>query len=194
MKQGCKLAPTLYGIYAAILLQLSFNNISSSHSVKVRFRYDRNLFDLRRLKEKSKVKYMYMQEAQYADDIALFSNSAEGLQDLHSAYNHVSKKMGLQIHTSKTETMSIGTQVVFHVNNVKLPRVDRFKYLGSYVSRDCMMNEEIHVRIQSASCVLCCRNKKEYTRLKLTQSLLLSNSRHGYIVILRYITSPLSSH
>ena len=119
MKQGCKLAPTLYGIYAAILLQLSFiNNINSSHSVKVRFRYDGNLFDLRRLKARSKVKYTYIQEAQYADDIALFSNSAEDLLDLLSAYNHVSKEMGLQINTSKTETMSIGTQVVFQVNNV----------------------------------------------------------------------------
>ena len=51
--------------------------------------------------------------------------------------------MGLQINTSKTETMSICTQVVFQVNNVKLPRVDRLKYLGSYVSRDA--------KIQSAS-------------------------------------------
>ena len=59
---------------------------------------------------------MYIQEAQYADDKALFSNSAEDLQDLLSAYNHVSKEMGLQINTSKTETMSIGTQVVFEVN------------------------------------------------------------------------------
>ena len=121
MKQGCKLAPTLYGIYAAIVLQLSFNNKNSRHSVKVRFRYDGNLFDLRRLKAKSKVKYMYIQEAQYADDIALFSNSAAGLQDLLSAYNHVSREMGLQINTPKTETISIGTQVVFQVNNVKLP-------------------------------------------------------------------------
>ena len=79
VKQGWKLAPTLYGIYAAILPQLSFNNINSSHSVKVRFCYDGNLFDLRRLKAKSKVKYIYIQEAQYAEEIALFSNSAEGL-------------------------------------------------------------------------------------------------------------------
>ena len=87
-----------------------------------------------------------------ADEIALFSNSAEGLQNLLSAYNHVSKEMGLQINTSKTETMSIGTQVDFQVDNVKLPRLDCFKYLGSYVSKDCMMmNEEVHVRIQSAS-------------------------------------------
>jgi len=38
---------------------------------------------------------------------ALFSNSAEGLQDLLSAYNHVSKEIGLQINTSKTEAMRI---------------------------------------------------------------------------------------
>ena len=56
VKQGCKLAPTLYGIYTAILLQLSFNNINSNHSVKVRFRYDGNLFDLWRLKARSKDK------------------------------------------------------------------------------------------------------------------------------------------
>ena len=93
-----------------------------------------------------------MQEAQYADDIVLSSNSAKDLQDLLSAYNHVSKEMGLQINTFKTETLSIGTQVVFQINNVKPPRVDHFKYLGSYVSRDCMMNEGIHASIQSASC------------------------------------------
>ena len=168
VKQGCKLAPTLYGIYAAILLHLSFNNINSNHSVKVRFRYDGNLFDLRRLKARSKVKYMYIQEAQYADDIALFSNRAEDLQDLLSAYNHVSKEMGLQINTSKTETMSIGTQAVFQVNNVKLPRVDRFKYLGSYVSRDCMMNEEIHARIQSASCAFGRLRKRVFDSRELT--------------------------
>ena len=158
----------MYGIYAAILLQLSFNNINSNNSVKVRFRYDGNLFDLRRLKARSKVKYMYIQEAQYADDIALFSNRAEDLQDLFSAYNHVSKEMGLRINTSKTETMSIGTQVVFQVNNVKLPRVDRFKYLGSYVSRDCMMNEEIHARIQSASCAFGLLRKRVFDCRELT--------------------------
>ena len=117
---------------------------------------------------KSKVKYMYIQEAQYADDIALFSNSAEGLQNLLSAYYYVSKEMGLQINTSKTETMSIGTQVDFQVDNVRLPRGDRFKYLGSYVSKDCMMNEEVHVRIQSASCAFGRLRKRVFHCRELT--------------------------
>ena len=79
--------------------------------------------------------------------------------------------MGLQINTSKTETMSIGTQVVFQVNNVKLPRVDRFKYLGTVimiVSRDCMMNEDIHARIQSASCAFGHLRKRVFDCRELT--------------------------
>jgi len=96
--------------------------------------------------------------------IALFSNSAEGLQDLLSAYNHVSKEMGLQINTSKTEAMIISTQV----NNLKLPRVDRFKNLGSYVSRDCTMNEEIHARIQSACCAFGRLRKRVFDCRELT--------------------------
>ena len=111
---------------------------------------------------------MYIQEAQYADDIALFSNSAEGLQNLLSAYNHVLKEMGLHINTSKTETMSIGTQVDCQVDNVKLPRVDCFKYLGSYVSKDCMMNEEVHIRIQSASCAFGRLRKRVFDCRELT--------------------------
>ena len=46
VKQGCKLA--LYGIYAAVLLILAYKNIGSLFSIKIRFRYDGDIFDLRR--------------------------------------------------------------------------------------------------------------------------------------------------
>ena len=72
VKQGCKLAPTLFGIYAAVLIFLAFKNISPTYSINIRFRYDGDIFDLRRLKAKTKVATSYIGEAQYADDIALF--------------------------------------------------------------------------------------------------------------------------
>ena len=43
VKQGCKLAPTLYGIYAAVLLWLAYKDIKHTHSIKVRFQYDGDL-------------------------------------------------------------------------------------------------------------------------------------------------------
>ena len=48
--QGCKIAPTLFGMYAAVMLYLAFKDINPCYSIKVRFRYDGDLFDHRRLK------------------------------------------------------------------------------------------------------------------------------------------------
>jgi hypothetical protein len=105
-------------------------------------------------------------------NIAIFCNDAIALQHLSSAaYNNLSKKMGLRINIKKTETMSVGEQVDFHVDGHQLKRVDRFKYLGSHVKLD----EEITARIQAASFaigrlrdrVFDCRDLTTETKLKV---------------------------
>ena len=40
VKQGCKLAPSLYGIYAALLLWIAFKGIQHEFSILIRFRTD----------------------------------------------------------------------------------------------------------------------------------------------------------
>ena len=47
VKQRCKLAPTLFGMYAAVMFYLAFKDINPCYSIKVCFRYDGDLFDLR---------------------------------------------------------------------------------------------------------------------------------------------------
>ena len=175
VKQGCKLAPTLFGIYAAASLYLAFKNINPSYSIEIRLRYDGDLFDLRRLKSKSKTFNKYIREAQYADDIAIFCNDAIGLQLLLSAYDMLSKKMGLRVNIEKTKTMSLGEQADFFIDGKVLERVDRFKYLGSWVTNDCKLDFEITARIQAASCavgrlkdrVFKCRDLTTETKLKV---------------------------
>ena len=46
--------------------------------------------------------------------------------------------MGLKINISKTETTSVGEQLDSCIVGHKLKRVDRLKYLGSYVTKDCI--------------------------------------------------------
>lgn len=152
VKQGCKRAPTLYGIYAAVLLWLAYKEIKHTHSIQIRFRYDGDLFDLRRLKSKTKVLAVYIREAQYADDVAIFSDTPAGLQILLTAYNELAKKMGLCINTTKTETMCIGPEAEFFIGHTKLKNVNSFKYLGSYLTNDCSVKEELTARIQATSC------------------------------------------
>ena len=45
--------------------------------------------------------------------------------------------MGLRINIKRTETGSVGEQLDFFLDGHKLKRVHRFKYLGSYVTKDC---------------------------------------------------------
>ena len=128
VKQGCKLAPTLFGIYTAVLQLLAFKEIKHTCSVKIRFRYDGDLFDLNRLKAKTKVLADFISKAQYADDIAIFSDTAPGLQLLLTEYKSSARQMGLRINTSKTETMCIGTNADFFIDDAKLANVTRLKY------------------------------------------------------------------
>ena len=136
------------------MLYLAFMDVNPCYSIKVCFRYDGDLFDLRRLKSKTKIFNKYIREDQYADDIAIFTNDGNALQCLLSAYSNLSLKMGLKINIKKTETMSVGEQLDFYIDSHKLKRVDRFKYLGSNVTKNCKLDEDITARIQAASCAM----------------------------------------
>ena len=62
--------------------------------------------------------------------------------------------MGPRINIKKTETTSVGEQLDFLIDGHRLKRVDRFKYLGSYVTKDCKLDEEITARIHATSCAM----------------------------------------
>ena len=55
VKQGCDLASTLFGMHSAVMPYLAFKDINPCYSTTVRFRYDGDLLDLRRLKSKTKI-------------------------------------------------------------------------------------------------------------------------------------------
>ena len=48
--------------------------------------------------------------------------------------------------------MCIGPEAEFFIDQTKLKNVNSFKYLGSYVTNDCSMKEELTARIQATSC------------------------------------------
>ena len=74
------------------------------------------------------------------------------------------------INTVKTETMCIGDTADFFVDGTELANVTRFKYLGSYVSRDCSMKEELASRIQAMSCAFGRLRKRVFDSHDLTAS------------------------
>ena len=97
-----------------------------------------------------------MLELQYADDCALVADSAEGLQRVLTHSAELYKKLGLQINIQKTEymkytaTLAEGTHPLF-IDGVPLKEVQSFKYLGSHISANCSLDDEISHRIGQAN-------------------------------------------
>ena len=124
-------------------------------SICVRYRLDRSLFDLQKLKSRTKTSDINIIELQYADDCALLANSEEDLHMLLDRVNMFYGKFGLKLSTEKTEIMYSQIDgrrnVSIDVNGAALKSVDSFKYLGSYLSADCSLDKEIENRVARAS-------------------------------------------
>ena len=82
VKQGCVLAPTLFGIFFSMLLQYAFMNCREG--VFRHTRSDGKLFNIARLRAKTKVTKVLIHEMLFADDAAVVSHTEEGLQQLVS--------------------------------------------------------------------------------------------------------------
>jgi hypothetical protein len=156
VKQGCVIAPVLFNVYLVAVTLLSRRTLDINDGVRVKYRLDGNLFNLRRLSAKTKTSTVVISELQFADDAAATSPSTLGLQrtvaSLHTAY----QCMGLEVNTTKTQTL----QTAFHhrdpptailLDSTSLEAVNTFSYLGSILSNDASLDPEISKRISKAS-------------------------------------------
>ncbi|XP_063613563.1 uncharacterized protein LOC134786815 [Penaeus indicus] len=78
VKQGCVLAPTLFGIFFSLLLSHAFGD--SDDGIFIHTRSDGGLFNLARLQAKTKVRKVFIRELLFADDAALATHTEAGLQ------------------------------------------------------------------------------------------------------------------
>lgn len=111
----------------------------------------------------------------YADDIVLCAESREDLEVKLERWRQVLEDRGMRISRSKTEYMCTTTEgddrESIQLGGEQIRRVDKFKYLGSFVNAGGSMEEEVKHRVQAgwnnwraASGVLC--DKRVPLRLK----------------------------
>ena len=99
LKQGCVLAPNLFGIFFSMLLQ---------DGVYVRTRHDGKLFNVTRLRATTNTHEVLIRDLLFSDDAALTSHSEEGLQCLVDNLSAACKEFGLTISLKKTNIMAQG--------------------------------------------------------------------------------------
>ena len=73
VKQGCVLAPTLFSMMFSAMLMGAFQD--SDTGFPIRYRFDGNIFNLRRLQAKTKVQTDVLDELLYADDMDKNANT-----------------------------------------------------------------------------------------------------------------------
>ena len=69
VKLGCIIVPTLFGIFFALVLKHAFG--SATEAIYLRIRSDGGLFNLARLKAKTKVREVLIRDMLFADDAAV---------------------------------------------------------------------------------------------------------------------------
>ena len=99
---------------------------------------------------------LLMRELLFAYDSPLVEHSAEEMQKIVDAFSNASKKFGLKINTKKTEVLyqPISTRTReedIMADGNKLNSVLEFTYLGSTISSDGCVDDEIQRRMAKAS-------------------------------------------
>ena len=187
VKQGCVLAPTLFGIFFSMLLQYAFKDCSDG--VYIHTRSDGGLFNLARLRAKTKVTEVLIRELLFADDAALTSHTEDGLQRLVTRFSLACKEFGLTISLKKTNIMVQGTEDPpnIGIGGCTLENVEDFTYLGSTISSSMSVDHEINSRIAKAATVMAKLNQRVWknpkltvkTRLRIYQACVLSTLLYG---------------
>ncbi|XP_076044683.1 uncharacterized protein LOC143027299 [Oratosquilla oratoria] len=109
----------------------------------------------------------------FVDDIVLVSESREELQERLELWRGLLEDYGLKVSRRKTEYLecNVTQEGDLFMQDHKLPQVEAFKYLGSYVAKDGDLEKEIDYKIKlvwnnwrRVSGVLC--DKKISARVK----------------------------
>ena len=135
VKQGCVLAPTLFSMMFSAMLMDAFQD--SDTGFPIRYRFDGNIFNLRRLQAKTKVQTDVLDELLYADDMDKNANTEAKMQRAMDQISQSCDNYDLTISTKKTEVVHQPApgkpynEPTITVNGQKLKVVDKFTYLGS---------------------------------------------------------------
>ncbi|BHF83399.1 hypothetical protein SprV_0902654100 [Sparganum proliferum] len=161
VKQGCVLAPTLFSLMFSAMLMDAYRD--ERPGIHIAYRTDGQLLNQRRLQFQSHVSTTTVHELLFADDCALNTTSEEEMQRSMDLFSAACLNFGLVINTQKTVVMhqpppnsAIATAPnapppQISVNGTQLQVVENFPYLGSTLSHNTKIDDEVANRISKAS-------------------------------------------
>ena len=194
VKQGCVLAPTLFGIFFALVLKHAFG--TSQEGIYLRTRSDGKLFNLARLKAKSKVREVIIRDMLFADDAAVATHKQSELQSLMNRFSQACKDFGLTISLKKTNILGQDTPSTpaITIDDYELEVVHQFTYLGSCITDNLSLDTELDKRIGKASTTLARLTKRVWANRELTKRTKMSVYNACVLSTLLYGSETWTTH
>nr|VZI00676.1 unnamed protein product [Spirometra erinaceieuropaei] len=157
VQQGCVLAPTLFSLMFSAMLMDAYRD--ERPGIRIAYRTDGHLLNRRRMNFQSRVSTATVHELLFADDCALNSTSEVEMQRSMDLFSAACENFGLVINTQKTVVMhqsppnsaTAPNAPQINVNGTQLQVVENFPYLGSTLSRNTKIDDEVANRISKAS-------------------------------------------
>ena len=139
--------------YSAVVL--NWKQRCPGAGVNVRFKHGRKLVGDRTAK--SRLTTMRVTESQFADDTAVYTRTSDAFEQATNVFIQTANDWGLTVNINKTKGMVVGhhsneSEVSpLQVNGGTIEMVNKFPYLGSTISKDGELEEEVSNRIARAS-------------------------------------------
>ncbi|BHF70339.1 hypothetical protein SprV_0301338900 [Sparganum proliferum] len=157
MKQGCVLAPTLFSLMFSAMLTDAY--LDERPGIRIAYRTDGQLLNQRRMHFQSRVSATTVHELLFVGDCALNTTSKKEMQRDMDLFSAACENFGLVINTQKTVVMhqpppepaSPPNAPQISVNGTQLQVLENFPYLGSTLSHNTKIDEEVASRISKAS-------------------------------------------
>nr|VZI53354.1 unnamed protein product [Spirometra erinaceieuropaei] len=158
VKQGCVLAPTLFRLMFSAILMDAYRD--ERPGIRIAYRTDGHPPNQRRMHFQSRVSTTTVHELLFANECTLNTTSEEEMQRSMGLFSAACENFGLVINTQKTVVMhqppphsvtAPNAPPPISVNGTQLQVVENFPYLGSTLSRNTKIDDEVANRISKAS-------------------------------------------
>ena len=191
LRQGCTLAPSLFNLYFSAVMS-AWRAQCPEAGMIVRYKHGRKLVGDRTAK--SRLECIRVTESQFADDAAVYTTTREDFEHSTAKLVDTAASWGLTVSMEKTKGMAVGHHdngsdtLPVQLAGGQIEMVSDFTYLGSNITSDGEVKEDVKIRIGKAARAFGCLQRAVFQNRRLSVETKRKVYKAAVLSVLLYAT------